>query len=187
MQKTIKLQKENVDYTLRLNKRAKGLRLSVALGGMLTVTAPPTLGQNSIEQFILRKSRWVLDKLDYFRQFPKRVVISNKKRHFAEHKGRALTLVQERLEHFHRFYHLEWNKISIRNQKSRWGSCSRKGNLNFNYKIVLLPQHLADYIIVHELCHLGVFNHSITFWDLVAKTLPDHRALRRELRKTPLR
>ena len=74
-------------------------------------------------------------------------------------------------------------RVAIRNQRSRWGSCSKQGNLNFNYKIALLPDALADYIVVHELCHLGEFNHSQAFWDLVAVAVPDHRERRAELRQ----
>ena len=95
----------------------------------------------------------------------------------------ARALARARLQHFNTFYNLPVGKIFIKNHKSRWGSCSSKGNLNFNYKVVLLPPEVADYIIVHELCHLAEFNHSKKFWDLVAQTLPNHLALRHALRK----
>lgn len=183
MQKTIELREKRVEYTLRVNKRTRGVRLSVASGGVFTVSAPPTMGQSDIEQFIVRKSEWVLKKLEYFKQFPRKVFIKSKRKHFAEHKGKALLLVQERLAYFNRHYGFKWNSVTVRNQRSRWGSCSRKRNLNFNYKLVLLPSHLADYIIVHELCHLGELNHSRAFWSLVFRTLPNHRTLRSALRK----
>src|SRR4051812_2511641 len=86
---------------------------------------------------------------------------------YLEHKPAALDLVNARLAYFNAFYNYKYNKVTIKNQFSRWGSCSRKGNLNFNYRIVLLPPELADYIVVHELCHLGEFNHGQKFWDLV--------------------
>lgn len=101
---------------------------------------------------------------------------------FLLHKESALIMVISRLEYFNKIYNFKFNKISIRNQSSRWGSCSRKGNINFNYRIALLPAELADYIIVHELCHLGEFNHSDKFWKLVEKTMPDWPVLRRRLR-----
>lgn len=102
---------------------------------------------------------------------------------FDQYKEKARTLAEERIRHFNQAYDFKFNRISIKNHKSRWGSCSRKGNLNFNYKIALLPERLADYIIVHELCHLGELNHSRKFWDLVAKTIPDYSKARKELRK----
>ncbi len=98
-------------------------------------------------------------------------------------KIQAHKLASERLEFFNKSYNFPYNKITIRNQISRWGSCSKRGNLSFNYRIVLLPLELADYIIVHELCHLGEFNHSKKFWDLVARTIPHWKKLRRELKK----
>ena len=98
------------------------------------------------------------------------------------YKKKALEIVNERIIFFNQFYGYKWNNIVIRNQKTRWGSCSKKGNLNFNYKIALLPSEVADYIIVHELCHLGEFNHSQNFWNLVAKTIPDYKAIRKNLK-----
>jgi len=185
MEKTIKLAQEKVGYTLRLNKRSRSVRLTVACGGALTVSAPPWMQESRIERFIVEKSAWVLDKIRYFSKFPKTAPAPriNRKRHFAEHREKALTLVQERLLHFNRLYNFKWNRVAIRNQRSRWGSCSRSKNLNFNYKIALLPPRLADYLIVHELCHLGELNHSAKFWALVAQAMPDFRALRTELRK----
>jgi hypothetical protein len=99
----------------------------------------------------------------------------------------ARTLVLSRLAHFNQVYGFTFGSVSIRDQRSRWGSCSSKGNLNFNYRIALLPAHLADYIVVHELCHRGEFNHSQRFWDLVARAMPDYAKLREELRGIPLR
>ncbi len=103
---------------------------------------------------------------------------------YSEQKEIARALVVGRLEFWNIHYKLKYGRVSIRNQRSRWGSCSKKGNLNFNFRIVSLPAHLADYIIVHELCHIGQFNHSRKFWDLVAETLPNHSKLRGELKKT---
>ena len=91
-------------------------------------------------------------------------------------------LVHARIGHFNGVYKFKLGKVFIKNHKSRWGSCSEKGNLNFNYKILFLPADIADYIIVHELCHLAEFNHSERFWGLVVRTIPDHKRRRRHLR-----
>jgi len=100
---------------------------------------------------------------------------------YVKHKEVARTLVHERLEYFNRHYGFTYGRVAIRDQRSRWGSCSKKGNLNFNYRIALLPSHLVDYIVVHELCHLREFNHSPKFWALVTQTIPQHRIYRHEL------
>lgn len=94
-----------------------------------------------------------------------------------------MNIVHERLIFFNKVYGFKYGRVTIRNVKTRWGSCSKKGNLNFNYRIVFLPKELADYLVVHELCHLGEFNHSQKFWDLVAKAQPNYKKLRKELRK----
>src|SRR5438105_4671667 len=90
---------------------------------------------------------------------------------YQKYKHAVLAMAKSQVIHFNQYYNFAINRIAVKNQKTRWGSCSKKGNLNFNYKIYLLPRHLADYVIVHELCHLGEFNHSPAFWKLVAKTI----------------
>ena len=111
---------------------------------------------------------------------------SKSKVFLALHKDGAKELALSRLEYFNQFYNLKYNSVKIKSTKTRWGSCSNKGNLNFSYKIVLLPEYLADYLIVHELCHIGEFNHSENFWNLVAKTIPDFSKRRQELKKIRL-
>lgn len=130
---------------------------------------------NSIIRFYIKRFKKVKRKIH------KR---NNKK--YLEHKDVARVFVQNRLEFWNEHYKLKYGRVSIRNQRSRWGSCSSKGNLNFNYKIVLIPPHLADYIIIHELCHLKVFNHSKAFWDLVTEKAPNYLELTSELRKTKI-
>lgn len=187
MKKEIELQQKKIEYTLKVSKRARRMRLAIYRDGAFVVTAPQFVGLATIEQFILRKSQWVVDKIEYFKQFSGKVFIKNTKQEFALHKDAALTLAVERMAHFNETYQFSWGKVTIRNQKTRWGSCSKKGNINFNYKIALLPAHISDYIIVHELCHLKEFNHSRNFWNLVAQAVPDHREVRAELKKTGVR
>jgi len=103
-------------------------------------------------------------------------------KHYVTHKEATRELVLARLVHFNQFYGFTWNRVAIRNQRRCWGSCSAKGNLNFNYKIQFLPPHLADYIIVHELCHLKELNHGQEFWSLVAQQLPQYKETLTELR-----
>ena len=101
--------------------------------------------------------------------------------HYRAHKERARALVHERLIYWNQYYGFTYNRVAIRNQRSRWGSCSQKQNLNFNYKLVFLPIELIDYVIVHELCHLKHFNHSQAFWNTVGETLGDYRKRKKQL------
>ena len=93
----------------------------------------------------------------------------------------------ELLVHFNQFYNFPIKRVSIKNLTSRWGSCSSKGNLNFNYKIIALPRYLQEYLVVHEMCHLKEFNHSEKFWRLVAHTVPDYKKYRKEIRNILVR
>jgi predicted metal-dependent hydrolase len=102
---------------------------------------------------------------------------------YREAVARTRALVHARLEYHSKNYTTIYSSVSIRKQKTRWGSCSAKGNLNFNYRLGFLPFELMDYIIVHELCHIREHNHSPAFWTLVGHTYPNHRTLRTELRK----
>ena len=74
-------------------------------------------------------------------------------------------------------------RIAIRDQKSRWGSCSRKGNLNFNWKLIMAPPPALDYVVIHELCHLHEFNHSPRFWQLVAAQMPEYESWKKWLKQ----
>ena len=185
LRKSIKLQGKNIDYTLKISKRSKNIRLSVHLDGSCVVSAPRYIPQFIINRFLINKSEWIINKIEYYLNLE--VVPRKSKKEqledYLKHKESALYLVKKRMEYFNTFYDYKWDKIVIRNQKTRWGSCSRKGNINFNYKIALLSEKAADYIIVHELCHLREFNHSKNFWQLVAKTIPDYLEIRKELKK----
>ncbi|MCD5381422.1 MAG: M48 family metallopeptidase [Candidatus Pacebacteria bacterium] len=103
-------------------------------------------------------------------------------KHYVEHKESARQVVLERLQYFNQHYSLEWKRVAIRNQRRCWGSCTSLKNLNFNYKILLLPPHLRDYIIVHELCHLVELNHRQPFWELVGQMIPEYKLCVAELR-----
>lgn len=196
MGNSINLENQKVNYTLKVSKRTRQLRLTVLVDGGVVVTAPERLGLGFIERAIVSKAKWILEKIEYFKsQMEKagtygkvvlqrpRISRRQARAHYLEHKEVARKLVQEKVEKFNAVYNFRYNTISIKNTKSRWGSCSRKGNLNFNYRLALLPLRHAEYIVVHELCHLGEFNHSKKFWALVSKTIPEYDTIHREIRK----
>ncbi len=175
-----------VVYKLRIAQRTRHLRLSIGRGGILTVSAPRRMSRRFIEQCIIDKSSWIFDKLKYFENIGRRSESGSQSDYLA-HREQTRQLVVARIAHFNSHYNFTIGKIAIRNQQTRWGSCSKKGNLNFNYRLALISPELADYVIVHELCHLREFNHSKRFWDLVAQTIPDYASCRRQLKHEGLR
>jgi len=180
--KIITLQGREINYTQRVSRQARRLRLTIQSDGRLVVTQPARLPLHYSEDFLRVKASWIITKLDNLaiRPLPLNPVQSREK--YLQQKAAARRLALERLQYFNSFYGLTYNRLSIRDQKTRWGSCSKKGNLNFNYRIIELAPRVADYIIVHELCHLKEFNHSPRFWLFVAKTLPDYKLLRQKIR-----
>lgn len=98
------------------------------------------------------------------------------------YRDAAKEYIPKRVEYYHEFTGGTYHKITIRDQKTRWGSCSSNGTLSFNYRLMLAPPRVLDYVVVHELCHLTHMNHSTDFWNMVASILPDYKEYRKWLR-----
>lgn len=177
----IELLGEKVFYQRAYSSRTRRIRLVIYPGGDIKVTTPHKVQESFVHAFMESKAKWILAKLEKQKQLT-RPSKTGSRAEYLTNKASALTLAKTRLEHFNRHYGFAYNNVRIKNNTSLWGSCSRKGNLNFSYKIVLLPSELCDYIIVHELCHLKEFNHSHRFWNLVAQTIPNHKNLRRKIK-----
>lgn len=88
-----------------------------------------------------------------------------------------------RCAYYRQFTGGNYTRITIRDQKTRWGSCSSTGTLSFNYRLMFAPPRVLDYVVVHELCHLTHMNHSREFWDLVASVQPDYKVYRNWLKE----
>lgn len=183
MPQTVELGMNTYAYTLRRSLRTRRLRLSIGAGGTLAISAPYWVSGGFIERFLREHAEWIGEKVKLFERLGPSSIMRGGKRDYARHKEAAHALAEARLEHFNQAYGFRYRRISIRNQKTRWGSCSKQGNLSFNYRIALLPPALADYVILHELCHLGALDHSQCFWALVERSMPDYRERRRALRR----
>jgi len=179
--KSIELHKKNINYILKTSTRAKRLRLVIYNNGNLVVIRPIGLSEKAVEKYIIKKADWVVAHMHNFQHY-KGIELRGDHAHYIKHKNLALSFTNKKIHHFNTIYNYQFQNVTIRNQKTRWGSCSKKGNLNFNYKILFLPQHISDYLVVHELCHLQEFNHSHNFWNLVAMAIPNHKAIRKELK-----
>ena len=98
-------------------------------------------------------------------------------------RGQALEHFHRRIEHFRTHVTLETVSIRLSNARSRWGSCHASGRISLNWRLIHMPQHLIDYVVVHELAHLREMNHSPRFWSVVGSVIPDYAARRREIRR----
>jgi predicted metal-dependent hydrolase len=172
-----------INWTLRRSGRARKLWVTVRRDGAVVVTAPHAAGMGAIERFVREQAAWIARAVARMRTFAGDTFLPRGRREYLLRKEEARGLVQQLLAEYAPAYGLRYRRVSIKDMTRNWGSCSELGNLNFNYKLVFLPRRLAAYVVAHELCHLAHFDHSPAFWALVAKTFPDHRALRKELRR----
>ena len=183
MKRQINLHNRVVNYSVRRSKRARRMRLAVYCDGNFVVTVPQAFPTSSIDRYVVAKSQWVISKLDFFEGLNKKQKLTLGSDGYELYKDKAFEMVTERLTALNqKHYRFKFNKLTIKSQKTRWGSCSKKRNLNFNYKILFLSSKIRDYIMIHELCHLKEFNHSNKFWKLVAKPIPDYAKVTEELK-----
>jgi len=175
-----------VQYKIRTSNRAKNLKIFIDSEWKLILVLPNKWffqSQKSLikkwEDFMLQKWNWILKHIWKCRT----IKIWDNYDDYIKNKNKAYKLVFEKVNFWVEKMWLSYNKISVRNQKTKWGSCSTKWNLNFNYKIIFLNQEDQDYLIVHELAHLKYMNHSKYFWDLVCKTLWDKKYFRYKIKK----
>ena len=176
------LANQQINYTIKKSVKARNIRISISCNKGLEVTLPFFVTQKSAEQFMYEKTNWILNKLKEAQSDRNIVLPKVRVQEFYKYKLKATELVNLKLEQHNQFYNFKYNRVCIRDQKTRWGSCSSQKNLNFNFKLVFLEDRLVDYIVVHELCHLKEMNHSRNFWSLVSRAMPDYRELRQDLK-----
>lgn len=171
-----------MDYHLRRFTGSRRITLSVNSKGKVQVTAPKHVPKLLITQFVKSRKVWIDEVLEKLKTVRKSEFVGAKYSYHAN-KARAKKIIVERVKHLAELHGFLFKRISIKNTSSRWGSCSTKENLNFNYKLIFLHQDLLDYVVVHELCHLRHHNHSAKFWKEVAAILPEYRVREQELKK----
>ena len=160
----------------------KSISLEIKRTGEVIVRAPRNLPDKDIKAFVKAHKKWMLKKIKEQEnrqsyQFPLFENITQDK------MDKIKELFCKKVEYYAGIMGVTYGRITIRNQKTRWGSCSSKGNLNFNYRLAYLPEELLDYVVVHELAHRIHMNHSEKFWQTVAKYYPDYQKCKRQLRK----
>lgn len=162
-------------------KRSNRKTLSMEIGNDLNlyIKAPLNLSDSQIMEFITSKSSWIEKHMllvkERQNEAKKNALPKLTFEEINELADKALDYIPKRAEFFAKKLGVTYNKITIRNQTTRWGSCSGKKNLNFNCLLMLMPKEMIDYTVVHELCHLKEMNHSKSFYNLVASILPNYK------------
>lgn len=174
---------QGLTYELRKSGRARRLSIVVHPDCRVVVTAPLWASVREVTEYVRRYEEWVRRQVRALRRYEDHIFLPSGRREYLRHKETARDLARRVLAVHAPAYGIGYGRIAIKNLRANWGSCSEKGNLNFNYRIALIPFPLAEYIIVHELCHRVHFDHSPRFWDLVARAVPDHKERRKTLRK----
>ena len=169
------------EYTLFQSRRSRSIRITITKLGTVRVSAPTKVRPEVIHQYVATHASWIQEMLKKQKSRPLSLFAQRSAKEFAEQKDAVRNDIIERLECLNQRYGFSWKSVVIRNQKSRWGSCSSRKVLNFNYLLGKLPPQLRDYVIVHELCHLQEMNHGPRFWALVAQTFPNYLELRKSL------
>ena len=162
------------------------LSLQVKNDGQVIVRAPKHVTLQEIAAFVRKNSAWLHKHLEKVRKekelnaaSPVQPLTMEDIQKLADE---ALRVIPGRVAHFAPLVGVTYGRITVRNQRTRWGSCSSKGNLNFNCLLMLAPPGILDYVVVHELCHRKEMNHSPKFWAEVAKVMPDYKERQKWLR-----
>lgn len=175
-------------YNIRIIKtKRKTVSLTIEDDGNVTVRAPLYMSRPEIERLLKDKSGWIEKHLCRIKE--RQQLMSSEEtggtlcaQELKELADRAASYIPERVKFYADIAGVAYGRITIRNQRTRWGSCSGKGNLNFNCLLMLMPPEIIDYVVVHELCHRKEMNHSKAFWTEVEKVLPDYEKRRKWLK-----
>ena len=167
-----------VQYSIIRSDR-KTIAIQMQPDGNVVVRAPKRMRMEEIKRFVESKAEWIEKHLLNRTTFNQEKLTDQEMKMLRE-KARAV--VTEKVQYYAPLIGVTYNQIAIRAQHTRWGSCSSKGNLNFNCLLGLTPPEVLDYVVVHELCHRIELNHSKQFWDAVERTMPDYKVHRKWLR-----
>ena len=170
---------------IRSNRKTVAIQVNSNLS--VTVRAPRSASEKDIEEILKKKEAWISKHIEKIKKTKERLEAESTEKLTREKvialAEEALKVIPERVEYFAKVIGVTYGKITVRNQKTRWGSCSSKGNLNFNCLLMLAPPEVLDYVVVHELCHRKQMNHSKAFWLEVEKVLPNYKEVRKWLKE----
>lgn len=155
----------------------KTLAIQVSVSGQVTVRAPHTMPDSTIQRFLSQKESWILKHLSHSASRPAQPQAENpplsefRRSYYMES---ARKIFKRKTAAYARKMGVTYGRITIREQKTRWGSCTSEGNLNFNWRLIFAPEKVLDYVVVHELSHRKEMNHSPAFYAVVASVMPEY-------------
>lgn len=172
----MKLALEKFEYIIKKSRRTT-ISVQITPDQKLLVKAPAYTSIKEVEEFLREKRDWIIKQINRTKvtsqQAAQMGILSDKE--IRKLKRDAKKIIPERVEYYAKLSGITYNRIFIRLQKSRWGSCSVEGNLNFNALLALMPLGVLDSVVVHELCHRRHMDHSKAFYDEVLKIFPDYK------------
>ncbi len=173
-----------LEYRL-IRSRRRTMSVEITGDASVLVRAPKWVPKYEIEKFVLKNTAWIEKNITKVRnrraEEAKVAPISEAELAFL--RWQASVIIPDKVKYFADILGVTYGRVSIRNQQTMWGSCSAKGNLSFNCLLMKLPEHMQDYVIVHELCHRKEMNHSPAFWEYVSAIIPDYKRCRRYLKE----
>lgn len=181
----ISLDEEEIEVEVIRSKR-RSMAIQIRTDGSVVARAPMHASDRAVKRFVSAHARWIADNRQ--EMFERRKKLADNPYDIpaweslsAADKKIAKQKIMEHVDYYANRMEIDYGSISMRNQKSRWGSCSSKGNLNFNYRLAYLPEELLDYVVVHELAHRRHMDHSAAFWEEVETYYPAYRKCRQML------
>lgn len=167
-----------------IKSNRKTISIQIKRDGTVLVRAPLFMKDREILAFVKQKEQWIREHVKKAEERKENTahvekLTANEVQQLA---NQALQVIPKKVRFYAERMKVSYGRITIRNQKTRWGSCSGKGNLNFNCLLMLAPDEVIDYVVVHELCHLIEMNHSKAFWNQVERIMPDYQVHRKWLK-----
>ena len=169
----------NITYQIIRSNR-KTIAIQITPTGEVVVRCPQRMPTAQIQAFLEEKQDWLRKHLEKIESRPDLPRFTEAQ--IRDLADKALKTIPQRVAYFAQRIGVTYGRITIRNQTSRWGSCTSQGNLNFNCLLMLAPSEVLDYVVVHELCHRKEMNHSARFWAEVARVIPGYEASKKWLK-----
>ncbi len=163
------------------SRKAKRINISVRPFKGVRVAVPYRVSYDKAKAFAVSKKKWIKKNVDKMREMEK--TFKTLSQNFNDiNQQEAEKILAQKLENLAKRHGLKYNRLFVRNQKTRWGSCSLKNNINLNMKLVRLPEILMDYVILHELVHTRVKNHGLKFYIEMDRLVSNRKSLDKELK-----